>query len=129
MLAESSRSNVVEPIKRKYLGLLGVRGRVWLGFCFIIFLIQFLMVLWSWILLLCMLMINHFKLKYLILNGLKYLISFIEHFSRYGYNFLIANKSSALNILRSTKPKLRSKLKKKIEVVISNRGGELWMIC
>ena len=60
------------------------------------------------------------------LGGYKYFISFIDDFSRYGYIYLIHEKSEALDIFKIYKAEVELKLERKIKCVRSDRGGEYY---
>ena len=59
-------------------------------------------------------------------NGQRYLITFIDDYSRYGYLYLIHEKSQALDVFKSFKAKVELQLGKKIKAVKSDRGGEYY---
>jgi hypothetical protein len=61
-----------------------------------------------------------------ILGGYKYFITFIDHFSCYGYILLIQEKSEALDMLKFYKVDIELKGEKEIKIVRSGRGGELY---
>jgi hypothetical protein len=56
-------------------------------------------------------------------NGHIYFISFIDDYSRYGYIYLIKEKTQVLDIFKSFKFEVDLQLNKMIKVVISDRGG------
>jgi transposase InsO family protein len=60
------------------------------------------------------------------LGGYKYFITFIDDFSRYGYIFLIHEKSEALDMFKIYKAEIELKQEKKIKIVRSDRGGEFY---
>ena len=51
---------------------------------------------------------------------------FINDYSRYGYLYLIHEKSQALDMFKSFKAKVELELGKKIKVIKSDRGGEYY---
>ena len=59
-------------------------------------------------------------------NGHKYFITFIDDYSRYGYLFLIHEKSQSLDVFKSFKAEVELQLGKKIKAVRSDRGGEYY---
>jgi len=59
-------------------------------------------------------------------NGQQYFISFIDDYSRYGYLYLIHEKSQSLDVFKSFKAEVKLQLEKKIKVVKSDRGGEYY---
>ena len=59
-------------------------------------------------------------------NGQQYFITFIDDFSRYGYLYLISEKSKALDVFKSYKAEVELQLGKKIKAVKSNRGGKYY---
>jgi hypothetical protein len=58
-----------------------------------------------------------------ILGGYKYFITFIDDFPRYGYIFLIHEKSEALDMFKFYKAEIELKREK---IVRSGRGGEFY---
>ena len=60
------------------------------------------------------------------LGGYKYFITFIDDFSRYGYIFLIHEKSEALDMFKIYKVEIELKQEKKIKIVRSDQGGEFY---
>ena len=54
-----------------------------------------------------------------ILGGYKYFITFIDHFSRYGYILLIQEKSKALDMFKFYKADIELKREKEIKIVRS----------
>ena len=58
------------------------------------------------------------------LNDQQYFITFIDDFSRYGYLYLIHEKSQSLEVFKSFKVKVENQLNKRIKNVRSDRGGE-----
>lgn len=59
-------------------------------------------------------------------NGQRYFITFIDDFSRYGYIYLIHEKSQALNVFKNFKAEVENQLGKRIKSVRSDRGGEYY---
>src|SRR5436190_23196347 len=59
-------------------------------------------------------------------NGQQYFVSFIDDYSRYGFLYLIEEKSEALDMFKSFKAEVENQLGKKIKVVRSDRGGEYY---
>ena len=59
-------------------------------------------------------------------NGQKYFITFIDDYSRYGYLYLINEKSDALDTFKIYKAEVENQLDRKIKVVRSDRGGEYY---
>ena len=59
-------------------------------------------------------------------NGQQYFIAFIVDYSRYGYLYLIHEKSQALDLFKSFKVEVELQLGKKIKVVKYDRGGEYY---
>lgn len=59
-------------------------------------------------------------------NGQRYFISFIDDYSRYGYLYLIHEKSESLDTFKSYKAEVENQLGKKIKCVRSDRGGEYY---
>jgi len=59
-------------------------------------------------------------------NKQQYFITFIGDYSRYGYLYLIHEKSKSLNVFKTFKAKVELQLGKKIKVVKSNHGGEYY---
>jgi transposase InsO family protein len=60
------------------------------------------------------------------LGGYRYFITFIDDFSRYGYIFLIHEKSEVLDMFKIYKAEIELKQEKKIKIVRSDRGGEFY---
>ena len=58
-----------------------------------------------------------------ILSGYKYFITFIDDFPRYGYIFLIHEKSEALDMFKIYKAEIELKREK---IVRSRQGGEFY---
>ncbi|KAL6335699.1 hypothetical protein AAG906_032893 [Vitis piasezkii] len=59
-------------------------------------------------------------------NGQQYFITFIDDYSRYGYLYLIHEKSQSLDVFKNFKVEVENQLSKKIKVVRSDRGGEYY---
>ena len=59
-------------------------------------------------------------------NGQQYFITFIDDYSRYGYLYLIHEKSQALDVFKAFKIEVENQLCKKIKAVKSDRGGEYY---
>ncbi|KAL6311270.1 hypothetical protein AAG906_016241 [Vitis piasezkii] len=59
-------------------------------------------------------------------NGQQYFITFIDDYSRYGYLYLIHEKSQSLDVFKNFKAEVENQLSKKIKVVRSDRGGEYY---
>nr|KYP56903.1 Retrovirus-related Pol polyprotein from transposon TNT 1-94 [Cajanus cajan] len=59
-------------------------------------------------------------------NGQQYFITFIDDYSRYGYLFLIHEKSQSLDVFKSLKAEVELQLGKKIKAVKSDCGGEYY---
>jgi transposase InsO family protein len=59
-------------------------------------------------------------------NGHVYFISFIDDYSRYGYIYLIKEKTQALDTFKSFKSEVELQLNKMIKGVRSDRGGEYY---
>ncbi|KAJ9541594.1 hypothetical protein OSB04_028100 [Centaurea solstitialis] len=59
-------------------------------------------------------------------NGQQYFITFIDDYSRYGYLYLIHEKSQSLDVFKDFKAKVELQLSKKIKAVRSDRGGEYY---
>ncbi|KAJ4710364.1 Retrovirus-related Pol polyprotein from transposon TNT 1-94 [Melia azedarach] len=59
-------------------------------------------------------------------NGQQYFIMFIDDFSRYGYIYLIHEKSQALDVFKNYKAEVENQLSKRIKTVRSDRGGEYY---
>ncbi|RVX08106.1 Retrovirus-related Pol polyprotein from transposon TNT 1-94 [Vitis vinifera] len=56
-------------------------------------------------------------------NGQQYFITFIEDYSRYGYLYLIHEKSQSLDVFKNFKAEVENQLSKKIKAVRSDHGG------
>ena len=59
-------------------------------------------------------------------NGQQYFITFIDDYSRYGYLFLIHEKSQSLDVFKRFKAEVELQLNKRIKSVRSDRGGEYY---
>ena len=59
-------------------------------------------------------------------NGQRYFITFIDDYSRYGYLYLIHEKSQALDVFKSFKAEVENQLGKTIKAIRSDRGGEYY---
>ncbi|KAL6322023.1 hypothetical protein AAG906_003165 [Vitis piasezkii] len=59
-------------------------------------------------------------------NGQQYFITFIDDYSRYGYLYLIHEKSQSLDVFKNFKAEVENQLSKKIKVVRSDRRGEYY---
>ncbi|CAL8075801.1 unnamed protein product [Prunus armeniaca] len=59
-------------------------------------------------------------------DGYKFFLTFTDDFSRYGYVYLIAEKSKALDMFKIYKAEVENQLDSKIKVVRSDRGGEFY---
>ncbi|KAI5312499.1 hypothetical protein L3X38_041672 [Prunus dulcis] len=59
-------------------------------------------------------------------DGFKYFITFTDDYSRYGYVYLISEKSNALDMFKVYKAEVDNQLDSKIKVVRSDRGGEFY---
>ncbi|RVW90885.1 Retrovirus-related Pol polyprotein from transposon TNT 1-94 [Vitis vinifera] len=59
-------------------------------------------------------------------NGQQYFITFIDDYSRYGYLFLIHEKSQSLDVFKTFKAEIELQLNKRIKSVRSDRGGEYY---
>jgi transposase InsO family protein len=59
-------------------------------------------------------------------NKEKYFITFIDDFSRYGYVYLLHEKSQAVNALEIFINEVERQLDKKVKIVRSDRGGEYY---
>lgn len=57
-------------------------------------------------------------------NGQQYFITFIDDYSRYGYLYLIHEKSQSLDVFKAFKVEIENQLSKKIKAVKSDCGGE-----
>ena len=59
-------------------------------------------------------------------NGQQYFMTFIDDFSRYGYLYLIHEKSQSLEVFKSFKVEVENQLNKRIKNVRSESGGEYY---
>ena len=59
-------------------------------------------------------------------NGQQYFINFIDDYSRYGYLYLIHEKSQSLDVFKIFKAKVENQLGNKIKAVKSDCGGEYY---
>ncbi|XP_074344429.1 uncharacterized protein LOC141683587 [Apium graveolens] len=59
-------------------------------------------------------------------NGQRYFITFIDDYSRYGYLYLIHEKSQALDVFKEYKAEVELQLNSSIKAVRSDRGGEYY---
>jgi len=59
-------------------------------------------------------------------NGQRYFISFLDDYSRYGYLYLINEKSEFVDMFKNFKAEVETQLRKKIKCVRSNHGGECY---
>ena len=59
-------------------------------------------------------------------NGHRYFITFTDDYSRYGYIYLIRDKSESFNTFKIFKAEVENQLNKRIKGVRSDRGGELY---
>ncbi|KAH9688238.1 Integrase catalytic domain-containing protein [Citrus sinensis] len=59
-------------------------------------------------------------------NGQQYFITFIDDYSRYGYIFMIHEKSQSLDVFKTFKAEVELQLNKRIKNVRSDRGGEYY---
>ena len=59
-------------------------------------------------------------------NGQQYFITFIDDYSRYGYLYLIHEKSQSLDVFKNFKAEVKNQLRKKIKAVRYDRGGEYY---
>jgi len=59
-------------------------------------------------------------------NGQQYFITFIDGYSRYGYLYLIHEKSQSLDIFKTFKAEVELQLGKKIKAAKSDHGGEYY---
>ena len=59
-------------------------------------------------------------------NGQQYFLSFIDDCSRYGYLYLIKEKSQSLDVFNPFKDEVENQFNKRIKVVRSDRGGEYY---
>ena len=59
-------------------------------------------------------------------NGQQSFITFIDDFFRYGYLYLIHEKSQSLDVFKNYKAEVENQLSKRIKSVRSDRGGEYY---
>ena len=59
-------------------------------------------------------------------SGEKYFITFIDDYSRYGYIYLLHEKSQSVNVLKVFIDEVERQLDRKVKVVRSDRGGEYY---
>uniref|UniRef100_A0A2N9I6A1 Integrase catalytic domain-containing protein n=1 Tax=Fagus sylvatica TaxID=28930 RepID=A0A2N9I6A1_FAGSY len=59
-------------------------------------------------------------------GGEKYFITFIDDFSRYGYVYLLHEKSQAINALKAYIAEVERQLDRKVKIIRSDRGGEYY---
>ena len=59
-------------------------------------------------------------------NGQQYFITFINDYLRYGYLYLIHEKSQSLDVFKAFKAEVENQLDKKIKAVKSDCGGEYY---
>ncbi|KAG7564986.1 Integrase catalytic core [Arabidopsis suecica] len=59
-------------------------------------------------------------------SGEKYFITFIDDYSRYGFTYLLHEKSKSVNILEVFIDEVERQLDRKVKVVRSDRGGEFY---
>ena len=59
-------------------------------------------------------------------NGQQYFILFIDDYSRYGYLYLIKEKSQSLDMFKAFKVEVENQLNKRIKAARSDRGGEYY---
>ena len=59
-------------------------------------------------------------------NGHQYFITFTNDYSRYGYIYLIRDKSESLDTFKIFKAEVENQINKKIKGVRSDRGGEFY---
>ena len=59
-------------------------------------------------------------------SGEKYFITFIDDYSRYGYTYLLHEKSKSVNVLEVFIDEVERQLDKKVKIVRSDRGGEFY---
>ena len=57
-------------------------------------------------------------------DGYKYFITFIDDYSRYGYIYLMKNKSESFDKFKEFKNEVENQLNKKIKALRTDRGGE-----
>jgi len=59
-------------------------------------------------------------------NGHRYFITFTDDYSRYGYLYLIYEKSQSLNMFKICKAEVKNQHNRKIKAVRSDHGGEYY---
>jgi len=59
-------------------------------------------------------------------NGHRYFITFTDHYSRYGYLYLIHEKSQSLDMVKIYKAEVENQQNRKTKAVRSDRGGEYY---
>ena len=59
-------------------------------------------------------------------NKERYFVTFIDDFSRYGYIYLLHDKSQAVNALEIYIDEVERQLDRKVKIVRSDRGGEYY---
>ena len=59
-------------------------------------------------------------------NGHEYFITFTDNYSRYGYLYLLHEKSQSLDMFKIYKAKVKNQLNRKIKAVRSDRGCEYY---
>nr|KYP40054.1 Retrovirus-related Pol polyprotein from transposon TNT 1-94 [Cajanus cajan] len=62
-------------------------------------------------------------------NKEKYFITFIDDYSRYGYVYLLHDKSQAINALEIYIEEVERQLDSKVKIIRSDRGGEYYGRC
>ena len=60
------------------------------------------------------------------IGGEKYFITFTDDFSRYGYIYLLHDKSQSVNALEMYIKEVERQLDKKVKIIRSDRGGEYY---
>ena len=56
----------------------------------------------------------------------RYFISFIDHYSRYDYVYLVHQKSQAVDALEIYLNEVERQLDKKVKIIRSDKGGEYY---
>ena len=59
-------------------------------------------------------------------KGQQYFITFIDDFSRYGYIYLIHEKSQSLDVFKNYKAEVENQLSKRIKSAMYDSGGEYY---
>ena len=59
-------------------------------------------------------------------GGEKYFITFIDNFSRYGYVYLLHEKSQSVDSLEVYITEVERQLDRKVKIIRSDRGGEYY---